>query len=339
MDNETWKIIIAHLSDETDEQAAIRVQQWLSEDPLHQDELEQARWIWMATALRPEKEEWKENFEKLKPQLLETAAPVIHRLNPNHKLRWLAIAATFTGLALFISFYVYQKEQHQKKNNENIVWITKKAEAGKVISITLPDSSEIWLNSGSSLSFPQNIKQAAVRMVRLKGEAFFNVKRDASHPFIVQSRELQTRVLGTSFNINAWPDRKTEVTVLTGKVAVSKTIAGKQSSVYLLPNQKVVDRGIQHQLAVENIKDADEVNSWMEGKMIFNQLPLESIFKVIERKYQVSIRTEQNFADCKLTANFRNVSLSEVMQTLKATLAITYTIKGQTVYIKGGRCN
>jgi transmembrane sensor len=333
MDQETWKLIIAHLSDETQEPTARMVREWLAKDPLHQQQLDQARWIWLATAEMPEDEEWKESFKGIEAAISELPQTVVKkRIFP-----WMAVAAVVAGLAMFIAFYQYQTSIPMVQK-ESTVWITKKAAAGKVLAMVLPDSSEIWLNSGSSLSFPKNMKTSLTRTVRLNGEAFFKVRRDPAHPFIVQSKQIRTTVLGTSFNVNAWPEGKTEVTVMTGKVAVSKEGKGA-TLLYLLPNQKAVYSQLKNQLSMEHVAETGEANAWIDGRMIFNQMPLESVFEIIERKYKVNIRTSRLFKGCKLTAKFGNISLAEVMATLEITLGIQYTIKGQTVFIKGGKCS
>lgn len=335
MDQETWKLIIAHLSDERQEPTATRVKEWLAKDPLHQQQLDQARWIWLATAEMPEDEEWKESFKEINAAISELPQTAVKKkLFP-----WMAVAAVVAGMAMFLAFYQYRSITPVVQK-ESTVWITKKAEAGKVLAIVLPDSSEIWLNSGSSLSFPRHMNASSTRTVRLNGEAFFKVRSNPRQPFIVQSQQIRTTVLGTSFNVNAWPERKAEVTVMTGKVAVSRAGTGKGATlVYLLPNQKAIYSQLQNQLSTERITEAEEANAWIDGRMIFNQLPLESVFEIMERKYKVNIRTSHPFKGCKLTARFGNISLAEVMATLEITLGIQYTIKGQTVFIKGGKCS
>lgn len=338
MDQENWKFVLdylsakEHASDNVQqiEQQEKKIQEWLSKDPAHQQELEQALWLWENTAMLPENDEWKESFSSIQASLLEEAPRKTIKFN-----FWLAAAAIFTAITLFTLFY---KVQQPVLQHTSIAWITKSAGSGKMINVMLPDSTQIWLNSGSSISYPKNLHHADLRTVRLKGEAFFKVKRDPRHPFVVHSLNIQTRVLGTSFNIRAWQGHQTEVTVLTGKVAVSRDSAGTQSAaIHLLPNQKAV--GNSAQLHLENVEDARAAMGWTEGKMVFDQLPVEEVFEVLERKYAVKISTDRSFKGCKLTAKFNNVSLNEVLQTIQISLDIHYTINKQTIYIKGGKCN
>lgn len=338
MDQETWKLILDYLS--AKEQGKVkeladlegRLQDWLSKDPQRQHELDQAVRLWEQTAIMPQNEAWKESFDHIQISL-QMARPPKNRTF----IIWSAAAAVIAAMAMFLLF---------KNSREAILpvnqtaWITKTSSPGKITNIMLPDSSEIWLNAGSSISFPDNIKHASIRTVKLNGEAFFKVKRDPKHPFIVHSLNIQTRVLGTSFNIRAWKKSSPEVTVLTGKVAVSKDSAGVQSNaIHLVPNQKGICDLKSGRLHLEDVEDAQVAIGWTEGKMTFDQTPMEAVFETIERRYGVKIVAERAFKACKLTAKFDNVSIDEVLKTIQMTLDIRYTINKQTIYIKGGKCN
>jgi len=340
MDQETWKFVLDYLSakenakgnDQKFEHKEKKIQEWLSKDPKNRQDLEQALWLWEHTSAPLENEEWKAGFNAVKTALL-TEPP---RKTAKFKV-WMAAAAIFAAIVMFTFFY---KVQQPVSTHAEISWITKSARPGKMINIMLPDSTEILLNSGSSISFPENLKHAGLRTVKLKGEAFFKVKRDPRHPFVVYSLNIQTRVLGTSFNIRAWEGHRAEVTVLTGKVAVSRDSAGMQSAaIHLLPNQKAVCDLNLSKLYRQNIEDAHTAIDWTEGKMVFDQMAVPEIFEAIERKFAVKVIADQSFKDCKLTAKFNNISLNDVLQTIQATLNIQYTINKNTVYIKGGKCN
>lgn len=339
MDQENWKFVMDYLSAKENasgnvqkiEQEERKIQEWLSKDPGHQKELDQALWLWEHTAALPENDEWKESFSTIQASLMQETP----RKTIKFKF-WLSAAAVFAAIALFTLFY---KAQQPVLQNTGVEWITRSAGSGKVINVMLPDSTQIWLNSGSSISFPKNLQHAGLRTVKLKGEAFFKVKRDPQHPFVVHSLNIQTRVLGTSFNIRAWQGHQSEVTVLTGKVAVSRDSAGTQSAaIHLLPNQRVINDPAA-KLQLENVEDARTAMGWTEGKMVFDQLPVKEVFETLERRYAVKIIADQSFRGCKLTAKFNNISLNEVLQTLQMTLDIHYTINKQTIYIKGGKCN
>lgn len=339
MDQEIWKLILSHVSGENNKENEIRLKEWLAQDPVHQYQFEQACKLWNDTAEIPEETRWKESFVQIKSEVIKLDVIKVadeKRLKLVFK-RWIAVAAILGGMMLFGVFFQNRKPAVWSEASD---WVTETSTAGQILKVLLPDSTEVWLNSGSSIRFPKNLQTAAIRNVQLTGEGFFKVKRDIKHPFIVKSLNLQTRVLGTSFNIKAWAKHPSEVTVMTGKVAVSKDSAGTQSvAIHLLPNQKAVYNRVSGKLQRDNIDEATDANAWISGKLIFNQTPVREVFEAIERRYQVNIQSDHDFKGCKLTASFKNIALAEVLQTLKITLDMNYTISKQTIYIKGGKCN
>lgn len=341
MDQETWKLVLEYLAvkeDLSSSKAEIallekRLRKWVDEDDDREEQLEAVLLLWQDTAQLPDDGLWKESFAGIREQIKQ--APV----KKFKILKWWIAATAAAVIGALIFFIAGDKKLLTSKLNQ-VVWTTKTAAPGKIINVLLPDSSEIWLNSGSSISFPQNLKHAGIRMVKLNGEAFFKVKRDPAHPFVVKSNNIQTRVLGTSFNIRAWKNYRPEVTVLTGKVAVSRDSAGTQSAaVHLLPNQKVTYDTKLALLVRENVEDAKTSTEWRTGKMFFNKTPMEDVFQTISRKYALKVVSDRSFDNCELTAKFDNVSIKEVLRTLELTFDIQYTINKQTIYIKGGRCN
>jgi len=340
MDQEIWKLILEYLAvkENSRSNAEIklleeRLNDWIANNPDRREQLEEALSLWQHTAQMPEDESWRESFQGIKKQIEQV---------PKRKLKILKWwpAATAAAIIGALVFFVAGDKKPLTLVQNQIVWITKTAAPGKIVNVILPDSSEIWLNSSSSISFPENLKHADIRNVKLNGEAFFKVKRDPAHPFIVKSGKIQTRVLGTSFNIRSWKGYGAEVTVLTGKVAVSRDSAGVQTAaVHLLPNQKVIYNIKSTQLMSENVDDAKASIDWRTGKMNFDRTPMEDVFQIISRKYAVKIVTDQSFKNCELTAKFDNVEISEVMKTISLTFDIHYTINKQIIYIKGGKCN
>lgn len=341
MDQETWKLVLEYLAvkeDLSSSKAEIallekRLMDWVGEDSDREEQLEEVLLLWQDTAQLPDEGLWKESFAGIREQIGQ--APV----RKFKILKWWTTASAAAIIGALIFFIAGDKKLLTFKQNQ-VAWTTKTAAPGKIINVLLPDSSEIWLNSGSSISFPENLKHAGIREVKLSGEAFFKVKRDPAHPFVVKSQNIQTRVLGTSFNIRAWKNHKPEVTVLTGKVAVSRDSAGTQSAaVHLLPNQKVTYNTKLALLVRENVENAKTSTDWRIGKLYFDKTPMEDVFQTISQKYALKVVSDKSFGNCELTAKFDNVSINEVLRTLELTFDIQYTINKQIIYIKGGRCN
>ncbi|GGH56778.1 ferric-dicitrate binding protein FerR (iron transport regulator) [Filimonas zeae] len=157
--------------------------------------------------------------------------------------------------------------------------------------ILLPDSTEVWVNAASTLEFPEQFDKK-VREVYLKGEAFFDVKNADRIPFIVHTGDVSTRVLGTSFNIKAYPgQRDVVVAVKRGKVQVVKKDAIMAT---LEMGQRVqigLDAGISVPAIIKTTKEED-VAVWTTGKLVYDDLPLQMILEDIQRTYNVSIRLQ-----------------------------------------------
>lgn len=172
-------------------------------------------------------------------------------------------------------------------------------EINKVITITggfysliLNDGTRVWLNSESELEYPVFFGKGE-RVVKLAGEAFFEVAKDVSRPFIVETSDMRTRVLGTSFNIKAYKNESSIVTTLfTGKVEVTPLLDTTRR-VVLLPGQQA-DWDIQlKQLNVGQTR-LEHVVAWKEGMFVFNKENIEVVTRQIERWYGVKFVYDEN---------------------------------------------
>lgn len=153
---------------------------------------------------------------------------------------------------------------------------------GQAASIVLPDGSHAWLNAGSRIVFPSTFSANSPRLVKLEGEAYFEVSHNPSWPFIVESNELRATVLGTSFNLKAYPGEETILTLATGKVQVE---SGKKKMV-LAPNQSA--RIAQGQMHLEQA-DAESAICWKEGILYFDGQTLRQIMLQLGRSYNLNV--------------------------------------------------
>lgn len=168
------------------------------------------------------------------------------------------------------------------------VQVTKSTERSEYQYLLLPDSTEVWLNAASTLEFPERFNRNK-REVVLKGEAFFDVKHADKVPFIIYTGDVSTEVLGTAFNIKAYPDmEKITVSVKRGKVKVNyeqKQVAlltvGQQVSI----NQK--GRSVSEKPVKEN-----EAAAWQEGKLIYDDYMIGDIILDLERVYNKKVEVE-----------------------------------------------
>jgi transmembrane sensor len=203
---------------------------------------------------------------------------------------------------------------------------------GGQYQVVLPDGSQVWLNAASSLKFPTSFSNTE-RVVELTGEAYFEIAKvmspsirgfaESHIPFKVISGKQTLEVLGTHFNINAYPDEKTiNTTLLEGSVKILKKYTG--DSVTLKPGQQAKS-GIDLQVTNVNTKDAI---AWKNGYFIFSHENIESIMRKISRWYDVDIEYKENITKegfVGKVSRFENVS--QVLNILQLTGSVRFKIE------------
>jgi len=228
---------------------------------------------------------------------------------------------------------------------------------GSRTNLVLPDSTRVWLNSGSHIQYGKGFG-GQFREVSLIGEAFFDVAPDAAHPFIIHTPKLDVRVLGTSFNLKSYPaDKTTEATILRGSIEVS--IRNRPSDkIILKSNEKLVvnndDSLLLHKAprrkevrpeslvtigkpTYEQHSGAIIETSWVDNKLIFQDEEFADLARQMERWYGISI----SFADpgmqtLRFTGSFDKETIRQAMDALKLTdqtPGFDYTIDGNKVTI------
>jgi len=196
--------------------------------------------------------------------------------------------------------------------------------------IKLPDGSQVWLNAASSLAFPTSFSRGVNRIVKLTGEGYFEVAKDATHPFIVISDDQRIEVLGTHFNINSYTDEPSlKTTLIEGRVKVS--VLGNSSSMILKPNDQ--SSVIKHQITVHEV-DPAEALAWKNGYFKFEDEPISSIMRKLARWYDVEVEYEGTKSDGGLNGIIsRNKNISQVLKALEATKTVHFKIEGRRVTV------
>ena len=172
-------------------------------------------------------------------------------------------------------------------------------------TILLPDGTSVTLNHYSSLSYPKQFKSDN-REVELSGEAYFEVSKSKKHPFIVQTETIDVQVLGTHFNVDAYPDNPdVKTTLLTGSVAVSN----KNNSVHMVlkPNEVAIYNKVEQKLTRKVLENAGDEVSWRHGEFIFDDLPLQEIARELSNSFGTTIHiADSTLRNYRVTARFRN---------------------------------
>ncbi|MBB6108345.1 FecR family protein [Mucilaginibacter lappiensis] len=216
--------------------------------------------------------------------------------------------------------FVYKANQKkQPESAKSIAFITKTTASGEKVKMLLPDSSVVYLGSRSRISWPEHFEKGKVRNVSLEGEAFFEVKHDAASPFIIRSGKMETQVLGTSFNIYAYPEDKIfTVSVRTGKVGVTEKSAGVRKMLSLLtPGMKIAYNKDNGKFRI-NVGQFNEADSWTNNRFVFHDENLSSILVKLERYYNVHFEVRSSkLKACRFNATFSNININEVMTQLR----------------------
>ena len=180
-------------------------------------------------------------------------------------------------------------------------------------TVTLPDQTEIVLNRYSSLTYPERFR-GKDRKVQLQGEAYFEVSKDAAHPFKVEAGAIIVQVLGTHFNVEAYPeDTQVKTTLLEGSVSVS-LIGKAEESLILSPNESA-------------IYNTSEEIIWRNGTLLFKSIPLQEIVRQLSNAFHTDIRIEDaDLQNYRMTATFSDgETLEEILSLLCRNQKFEYT--------------
>lgn len=227
---------------------------------------------------------------KRKERLFEIFWQKIHnRQNKGKRLIYSVIpyAAIFILLIAFSCFAYYLGYHNSGKQNGSYTTIS--CAAGDKSSVLLPDSTEVCLNAGSKLVFKNNFGNGK-REVYLMGEAFFDVKQNKKNPFVVNANDIKVEVLGTRFNVKAYPeDTKITSTLIEGRLYISSD----SQSASLSPSQKVIFNKNTKKMDLIVLEDTDPDTEWKDGRLIFRNQSLADLEHMLERWFDVDIE----FAD------------------------------------------
>jgi ferric-dicitrate binding protein FerR (iron transport regulator) len=294
----------------------------------------------------------------------ENASPVIQseplfikRKTAFRPGRWLPYAAV-----VFMMGFTFWMVRHSSKPvlaEKSPVMQTSEVTArpGARTKLVLPDGSQVWLNSGSRLHY-KNDFNTRLREVELDGEAFFEVAKNADHPFIVHTSAINVKVLGTAFNVKSYPKESIiETTLLRGMVEVTRKDDPSAPKVILRPNEKLVFHkntvpehpvsGIAGHAAKlpetmsdisiiplrRNIPDSDKVEtSWMYNKLVFDGDSFEELAAKMERWYNIKIVFKnERLLKYRFKGVFSNETVQDALNALRLTARFTYSIKDNEI--------
>ncbi len=330
--------LLQYLKEELSEQEKQRVEQWLEQDSRNRDSLDELKKVWIETGkLKPApvavdtSMAWSKMSQRIdlheKENTEQKEKGITVSIVVRYSMRIAAVLVFAFGLFKIIIQPNFPAEEVLLAGN-NVT-----------VSDTLPDGSFIALNSGSKLTYPDKFKKRE-RKVKLEGEGFFEVDHQPKKPFVIEAGDANVRVLGTSFNVKAYPNADVEVSVAEGTVQLFRIddITGDTSSVILNAGEKGWLKKASLHPMKNGILKPDAI-FWLNKMLIFKKTELHKVFQILEKHYNVSINVSDSTIDsCRLTATFRNEKVGSIMDVIAATFDLDIIKEDQTYLFKGHGC-
>jgi ferric-dicitrate binding protein FerR (iron transport regulator) len=353
-------ILAALFSDAASDSEVKVLREWLKASPEHEKLLKEYRE--MHFIMKSYRRDSMYNVE-------EAWAKVSHaiRSNPSGRVRRLALrlsryaavfALAFTAGLAAMYFYPRQEEPEMAKNE--VYYTEYTVPYGAKSMVTLPDSSSIWMNAGSKLRYSSDFNQTG-REVSIEGEAYFKVAKNAKKPFFVKTSAVTLKVLGTSFNIKAYPEENSvETTVESGSVQVLRNVEGHLSDrLILTAGQKatviksahidsmildplpsspvpapsgVLPEELAKQTIVAKNVATELYTSWKDARWLIEKETLETLAIKLERRYNVHISfAEESLKKISFSGTLKDETLEQVLEAIKLSAPVNYAIRQNTV--------
>jgi transmembrane sensor len=238
-------------------------------------------------------------------------------------------AAAVLILPLLVATLWFALQKPQKTDEPFIAWHTLEIPAGMRSEFYLPDSTRVYLNSKTSLSYPL-IFSDTIREVKLSGEAYFEVTENKKVPFIVNTGRINIEVTGTEFIATRYPHEElTEIVLIEGGINLfqGEYHTTKKDIIQLKPGEKIFCADSDSKMIIEKV-DTEKYTAWKNGILLFRDDPMPDVVRRLNRWFNVDIQLEgPELRNWSYTATFEDESLDQVLELLKISAPIEYTIK------------
>lgn len=316
-------ILLKYLDGKSSESEEAGVKAWLAESPENERMLEQLYYTLQLT-------------DRL--HVMQSADPEMALVRLKSRIRkrnkkvsfyrtWSLvqkIAAVLFIPVLFLSAYLFMQ-----LGRETVRMVEVRTNPGVISKFELPDGTRVWLNAGSTLSYPENFRPGK-RLVRLSGQGYFEVTRNPGKPFVVKvDQAYSVEVLGTTFDVSAYKDDETiETTLVEGSVRLNiDPGTGKGVTQIMKPGEQAVFTKATNKLMLTSV-NTDYDTAWRNGEIIFRNHSMEQVLRTLSRHYNVKFDLKnKDVLNSIITARFKDEQLPQVMEYLKMASGITYHIK------------
>ncbi len=333
LNDDIWTLVAKQMTGELTKQEARQLANWQQQHPENDTAVEQVKELWRESKqgepfYEPNVEEgWQRFVFRREQQATDLTREVAHPTKTRSLVWWSGIAAS-VALLLTVGWWW----QNRIPDTE---WQEFATAEGEKRLLMLPDSSEVWLNRQSTLRYSENFN-VDNRTVYLEGEAFFEVKEAEGKRFTIFSGGAKTEVIGTSFNLEAYPEKPVAVQVVSGRVAFSP--ADQDDAVFLEPGEEAVLADDTQSTYKQEISNPN-FRAWQNNILKFNNTSLLQIARQMEEQYGITINlTEPSLAYCRYTATFEGATPEDVLTTLSAIGNLSYQQQGNLYTLSGPGC-
>lgn len=327
-------------------------QDWLETYPFKRADVEIARQLVLIAGDLPEPQVSGQEIAAMRKGIFEQIENKEEVPLPVRRIGWRWMAAAAVALLMVAGGWYFFRPGSRSgitdqpmavaPDGDALMEVTNQREEPRLVN--LPDGSSVMLKKGSTLSFPRAFA-GDTREIRLNGEAFFEVAKDASKPFYVFANEVVTKVLGTSFTIRSFPtDRQVTVAVKTGKVSVFRSEDGAtpdaNPAVVLVPNEQAVFEKSQQVFSKMYVSPKADGKRRIETMQFdYEDVPVETILAHLEKAYGVKIVYDSTvIAGCSVTASFTDEPLAEKLALLCKVIKAEYQLSDSKITITGKGC-
>ncbi len=249
----------------------------------------------------------------------------------NYLMRAAAVLFIPLFLGSIFIFYRMDKRMEQMIATTAIEMVV--AHPGSRVHFTLPDQTEVWLNSGSTLEYPLALNEQESRKVKLSGQGYFKVAHDAAHPFFVVTDGISVKALGTCFDVSGYAeDKEVSSTLEEGSIAIIGLNNKEVTRIH--PGQKAILDKTTNTIEVKDVETL-LTTSWKDGKLIFRNTSLPDVTVQLERWFNCKIHLDTRLMNAGLmyTATIQDETLGEVLKMIEISTRIKTKIEKREVYI------
>lgn len=323
------ELVIKFLAGEISDGEIDNLKEWLERDPVNRRIFDKENELWQESGTKTKHDYFKldKTWSDLSSNLNiggKRAGPVLILKKNNFRI-FIAAASIVCMVAIgTLALWLVNSRSIKQIVNTSTKVCTNQ---GEKAHIYLPDSTMIYMNSGTSIEYSSyyNVKE---RKVKLKGEAYFDIRSNPERPFIIELDKMILSATGTRVNVFSYENEgRIETTLVEGNIQVT---INDQEPLDIKPGQQVVYFTKTNKALIRNV-NAETYTSWKENKLRFIDTPFEEVLRNIARRYNVTFEIRSHdLLDLKFTATFIDESIDDVMQLLQAVSPITYRIQYRT---------